>query len=159
MCGEASSSVPLPVQAPSALFHLGCPCSLHSSGYLASAFCPVVASTPGTLSPLVRIKGPPCRPLRILPFHILHSNCLANTQSSLSKLPLTESTWPPKEAGQPQTCQSCLASHCSCLSWAKQLCHLPCLIALCLLHVLPPQRDKHSSCFVCSAQIRCDGWM
>lgn len=129
--------------------------SLHSSGYLASAFCPVVTSVLGMLSPLVRIKGPPCRPLCIPAPHTLHCSCLSNTQSSLSKLPLTQNTWPPKEAGQPQTHQSCLPS---CLSWAKQLCHLPCLIGLCLLHVLPPQRDKLSSRFVWSAQIPCDGW-
>lgn len=138
---------------------LGCLYSLCSSGYLASAFCPVVASTPGTLNPLLRIKGPPCRPLPIPPSHILHSSHLANTPSSLSKLPLTQSTWPPKEEGQPQTHWSCLPSHCSCLPWAKQLCHLPCLIPLCLLRLLPPQRDKHSSYFVWSAQIPCDGWM
>lgn len=55
---------------------------------------------------------------------------------------------------------TCLAwpSPCSSLSWAKQLCHLPCVIALCLLHALPAQRDKHSSCFVWRAQIPCDAW-
>ena len=133
VCVEANSSVSLSVQASSALFHLGCLCSLHSSGYLASAFCLLVAFIPGTLSPLVRIKGLPCRPLCITPSHILCSSRLANTQSSLSKLPLSQSMWPPKETDQPQTRQSCLPSWCSCLSWAKQLCHLSYSVAFCYM--------------------------
>lgn len=62
MCGEASSSVLLPVQAPSALILLGFTCLLCSSVYLASAFCHVVTSALNMLSPLVRMEGPPCRP-------------------------------------------------------------------------------------------------
>jgi len=95
------------------------------------------------LNPLVGIKGPPSRPSHIPPSHIHYSSCLANTHSSLSKLPLAQRTWPSEKPDQPQAHQSCLPSRCSCLSWAKQLCPLPCLIALHLLHVLHSERSIH----------------
>lgn len=148
VCGEASSSVRLPVQAPSALFHLGFPCLLCSSGYLASAFCPVVASALGMIGPLVRIEESPCRPLTsstAVAWQTLRA-ASANTPS------------PPKEAGQPQSHQPCLPSHHSAFPGWNGSATCPVWLPV-VSYMYSHHRDKHSSNFARSAQIPCDSWM
>lgn len=108
---------------------------------------------------------PPCRDggstlqtSHIPPSYILHSSLLANTQSSLSKHPLTQSSWPLKEAGQPQSHQPYLPSHCSAFPRRNSSATCPVwLPVVCCMY--SHHRDKHSCNFVWSAQIPCDGWM